>query len=137
MIPMFPPAVTGNPAAEAFWAAAREKRLTLPRCDDCGHWIWYPRSRCTACRSAAVTWTEVDGSGTVFTFTEVHRSFLPAPPAERYLVAIVALDAAPGVRFVGNLVGVSAADVRIGMSVALEWLEAEDACFPVFRPSGG
>ena len=38
---------------DPFWAAAREKRLAMPACDDCGHVHFPPGPVCPKCLSAA------------------------------------------------------------------------------------
>ena len=56
-----------TPVSQPFWDALRDERIELQRCDDCGRWVYYPRSRCPSCLSDRLTWTPVDGDGTVYT----------------------------------------------------------------------
>jgi len=121
--------------AEPFWAAAREGRCVLPRCSVCGDWQWYPDSAGPGCPGATYEWEELAGTGTVYTFTVVRRSFLPdqrdrAP----YTVVLVELDGAAGVRLVGNLA--DGAEPRIGLRVraGTDRDAATGHVQPVFRP---
>src|SRR4029078_7895385 len=59
-----------------FWAAAREGRLLIQRCADCGEHQGYPRAHCLRC-GGAPAWLEASGRGVVHTFTVVRRSTNP------------------------------------------------------------
>ena len=54
-----------NPYSQAFWEAAREGRLTIQKCTDCGQHVFYPRLICPHCHSDSLTWVEASGRGTV------------------------------------------------------------------------
>ncbi len=113
------PRPLGPEVSRAFWEAAREHRLVMPRCTACGHMFFYPRSECPECPECSedgIEWVQVSGRGTVYSFTIVRQ---PADPAFRddvpYPYAIVELDEGP--RMVTTIVGCEAEDVRIGMRV--------------------
>ena len=53
-----------NHETAAFWDGCARGQLLLPRCDDCGQLIWYPRLVCPFCGSHSVTYTEVSGRAT-------------------------------------------------------------------------
>lgn len=101
-----------NPEAEPFWTAAADGRLVLPRCDACGHHVWYPRSWCPVCGNEAVTWTELTGRGTVYAATLLHKAMGPWANAAPFVVAYVEL--AEGPRILTNVVSDDPASVRIG-----------------------
>ena len=61
---------------------------------------------CPECRSADADWKEVSGRGEVFTYTLVHRP-IAAGPGAPFVIAVVALEDAGGVRMISNLVGIS------------------------------
>jgi uncharacterized OB-fold protein len=105
-----------TPVSQPFWDALREERVDLQRCDDCGRWVYYPRSRCPACLSPRLTWTTVEGGGYVYTFTVAEQATAP-PFADEVpqLLAIVELD--EGVRMSTTLVDVRPDMVAIGLSV--------------------
>ena len=52
-----------NAETQPFWDGTAEGRIDLPVCDNCGFVVWYPRSRCTECRSSDLTWTSMAGTG--------------------------------------------------------------------------
>ena len=52
-LPVPPP--SPNLETQRFWDGTAEGRLELPRCDNCGHVVWYPRERCDQCGSTSVT----------------------------------------------------------------------------------
>jgi uncharacterized protein len=87
---------------EGFWAAARQGRLVIQRCDSCGVLRHYPQPRCPHCLSTGWDWTEIAGRGVIHSFTVTHQAFHPSW-ADRvpYVVATVELD--DGVRMVTDL----------------------------------
>jgi hypothetical protein len=69
----------------------------------------------------------------VFSHAVVHRAF-GADVAVPYVVALVTLDDAPGVRLVSNLVDVAPDDVAIGMPVEVVFDDVSaDVTVPGFR----
>ncbi len=135
----FPPGVMPLPSitddTRPFWDACRRKVLVVQRCASCGAFRHPPSPVCWGCRSFAHDWPAVSGRGTLFSYATVHRAFLPGlEPAIPYVVAVVALDDAPGVRVVSNLVDVPPEAVRIGMPVEV-WFEdvSEAVTVPRFR----
>jgi uncharacterized OB-fold protein len=107
-----------TPVSKPFWDALAQERVLLQRCDDCQAWVYYPRRRCPHCLSERVTWHEIAGRGSVFTFTITRQPTAPsfADETPQHLV-VVELD--EGVRVTGTLVAVSPApgSVRIGARV--------------------
>jgi uncharacterized OB-fold protein len=98
------------------WAAAREGRLALQRCDDCLRFTHYPSALCEHCLSTSFAMTEVSGDGTVETFSVVYRAFSPDFEHDvPYAVALVKLD--EGVNLLSWVVGIDPEEVRIGMRV--------------------
>ena len=52
-----------DPGTRPFWDAAREHRLSIPRCNACGRHHFYPRELCPHCHSDDLEWTDVSGRG--------------------------------------------------------------------------
>jgi uncharacterized OB-fold protein len=120
-----------------FWDAARDGRLLIKRCASCGRAHHYPRPFCPYCWSRDVDWEQARGSGTVYTFSVVHKNDLP-PFNERvpYVAAIVELDEGP--RMMTNVVDCAIDDVEVGMPVEVTFRAIdEDVTIPVFRPGSG
>lgn len=102
-LPRFdPPAGAGVSAP--FWDGIERGVLKLPRCSACGAWQWYPDEMGPDCAGADFEWVEVPATGTVYSCSRVHRSFLPGGRYDvPYVVGCVELDGADGVRLVCNL----------------------------------
>lgn len=116
------------------WAAAREGRLALQRCEDCGRFFHYPSAVCEHCLSTSVATADVSGLGTVESFSVVYRAFSPDFEADvPYAVALVGLD--EGVNLLTWVVGVDPEDVRIGMRVRATFEQVSDEIWlHRFRP---
>ena len=106
-----------TPVSQPFWDALRDERVALQRCDDCGRWVHYPRSRCPACLSDRLTWTGVDGLGTVYTFAVAEQPTAP-PFADEVPQLLAIVELTEGVRLSTTLVDVEPATISIGMPVA-------------------
>jgi uncharacterized protein len=131
------PRPTTSPLTEGFWAAAREHRLVVQRCDGCGALRHYPQPMCSSCHSMAWTWTPVSGRGTVYTFTVTHQAFHPLW-ADRIPCAIATIELDEGVRMVTDLPPADVEHVAIGAPAEcfFEDHELDDGTsftFPRFR----
>jgi uncharacterized OB-fold protein len=131
----------------------RAHELRLPRCNGCGHTFFPPSPRCSQCGSFDMGYVVSSGRGTLYSHVTVHH---PQVPGFRYplVVGVVELEAlteageeARPVRFVADLVGVTSAQVSVGMPVEVEWLDSHPALvddatdsrgpisLPQFRPA--
>jgi uncharacterized OB-fold protein len=121
-----------------FWAATARHQLICARCGDCGTFRMPPSPFCHQCRSQRVEWTDLPGTGTVYTFTVVRHAVIPdARPAVPYVVAVVDLDGAPGCRLIANVVAAAPDSVEIGQPVRVSWDDiAEGVTIPRFAPAG-
>lgn len=128
--PTVPP---GDDVTTPWWDSTREHRLLLQQCESCGHEQHPPRALCTRCgRLDALGWRTASGSGTVDTFTVVHRAPAPVFPPP-YVVARIRL--AEGPVLLSNVVDVDPAEVGIGDEVRLSWRDLDDGrALPVFVP---
>ena len=121
-----------------FWDAAREGKLLIAHCGNCGRVHHYPRPFCPFCWSEDVTWQEASGRGTLYTFSTVYVNDLP-PFKEQlpYVAAIVDLEEGP--RLMTRLIGIDptdASDFTIGMAVTVDFEAISDeVSAPVFRPA--
>jgi uncharacterized OB-fold protein/acyl dehydratase len=137
------PAPTADPARRpkpfitrdnAFWfEAARQHRLVIQACTDCGRLRHPPSPACPHCRS--FNWHEVpaSGRGTVHSYVVSHH---PKAPGFDYPLPIVLVDLEEGTRLVADFAG-DPADLRIGLPVEVEWLRYDDELtLPRFRAVG-
>jgi uncharacterized OB-fold protein len=110
------PAPARDGLERPYWEGTRARELRVQRCTDCGTWRFGPEWICYACRSFATTWITVEPLGLVYSWERVwhpvHRALDAATP---YVVVLVELPHAGGIRMVGNLVG--GGEPRIGARV--------------------
>jgi uncharacterized OB-fold protein len=134
-----PPVPSPAPLARFFWEAIAQRRLEILRCDNCGHFVHYPRPICEECLSESLTPAPVSGRGTIYAWTSVEQAFHPYFADKLpYLVAVVELDEQPGLRLTSNLVEVDEAAVRCGMAVEVAFTEVVPGfVLPQFRPLEG
>lgn len=123
---------------EPFWLAAREHRLTIPKCVNCGTFRFPPGPFCPECLHQPVEQVEVSGAGTVYTFTVARQGVVPVlADYVPYVVAVVELDGAPGIRVIGNIVESDPDAVEIGSRVEVAWDDVTDeVTIPRFQLAG-
>lgn len=110
-----------------FWTGTDEGRLQVKHCDNCSRDHWPPRLGCPYCGSYNVEWAAVDPTGTIFSWTVVHRSQTPGFDTEvPYAVVLVELDSAKGVRMVGNLADCPPDRLKAGLAVEAVFTPAAD-----------
>lgn len=120
-----------TPTSQPFWDALAEGRVDIQRCDDCGTWVWYPRSRCSGCLSPNLTWTTVSGEGVVYTFTVARQPTNPNfAGSDNLILAVVTL--AEGPRITTTLEGVAPDEAEVGMTV-VPCIVATDGGPPLLR----
>ncbi len=123
-----------TPVSQPFWDALREERIELQHCDDCGRWVYYPRSRCPACLSDRLTWTAVAGDGFVYTFTVAEQPTAP-PFADEVPQLLAVVELTEGVRMSTTLVDVRPDMIDIGLSVVPVFDHGDDGITLLrFRP---
>jgi uncharacterized OB-fold protein len=89
-----------------FFEGLAKKHISFPRCTACGKFHWYPMYSCPFCGNGAIEWNEIDGCGTLYSWTTVHHAFSADPPRTLpYIVGLVVFADAPGVRLITNIVG--------------------------------
>jgi uncharacterized OB-fold protein len=119
-----------------FWEALQRGELHLPACSRCGAWQWYPYEfvRCHA--EARHEWRQVATTGSVFTFTTVHRNFLPGANDSTvpYVSALVEIDGVVGPRIATVLINLAGREPHIGMRVRLHPLPRTGYTAPTFEP---
>lgn len=117
----------------AFWTGGAHGELLIARCDDCDHAIHPPQLLCPACQSQRVTPRAVAGTGSVYTFTVNHQPWIPDMVVP-YVLAVVDVDGAAGVRVTARLVDCDPAAVRIGQRVTVAFEPSGDVWLPQWRP---
>ena len=125
------PALTQDNAF--FFDGAKQHRLLIQRCADCGRLRHPPGPRCPNCGSYEWNALEASGRGSVYSFVVNHY---PQVPAFDYPLAVGLIELEEGTRLVADIVGIDPADVRVGLPVEVEWLDADpDLTLPAFKPT--
>lgn len=110
--------IVTDPWTGSFWSAAKEERLTCAQCADCSRFRMPPTPFCPHCRSQAIDWPTLPGTGTVYSFTLVERAVLPGTEdCIPYVPAVIDLDGVSSARLISNIVDSDVAAIRIGARV--------------------
>ncbi len=112
------------PPTREFWAGAARRELVLPRCDACARFVWYPDGACRFCGVASRTWTRVSGNGRLFSWSVVHRAFIPQlANLVPFVTGLVTIDEDAAVRLATLIVDCPTDTLHVDMHVGV-----------VFRP---
>lgn len=126
-----------RPSAESqpFWDAARAHKLKLQKCNSCGEFWFPPSARCAHCLGGDFAWTEVKGTGRVFSFVTYRRLYHKGWEDDLpYVVAVVELDEGP--RLLSAISGIPAEAVACDMRVKVVFDDVADGVsLPKFAPA--
>jgi uncharacterized OB-fold protein len=107
----------------AFWAAVKEHRLELQRCNACGRVRFPPMPGCPYCGALGHDTTEATGSGTLYSWVVVHVPLTPSAAAEvPYTIGTITLE--EGCRMVARIDGDPA--LRDGLALAATYVDHAD-----------
>ena len=118
-----------------FWDAATEHRLVIQRCQDCRHFNHPPRPVCDACHSETLTFEQVSGRGTIYSFSVMYQPNVAGFGDELpYLNILIELEEQPQLFLVSYLPAVQREQVRVDgeVEVYFEDVDAE-LTLPKFR----
>src|SRR6478736_978402 len=135
----FPLPDVDDPVTAPFFAGAARGELLIPRCAECGEFVWYPVESC-AC-GGVPAWTAVSGRATLFSWAVVQRAFLPAfADMVPFVTALVALDEDPHVRLPTYIVDADPESLFADMPVEVEFrplafstVPGKSVVVPMFR----
>ncbi len=112
------PAPAPDALTAPFWQGLREGRLLVQRCSACGTWQLGPEYLCHRCHAFDPGWQAVAPRGRIYSWERVWHPSHPALKAHGpYLVVLVELPQAGGVRLLGNLLGDPLQTVALGAEV--------------------
>lgn len=119
--------VTPDPWTTPFWAAAREHRLVAPCCTHCATFRFPPGPFCHICQRQEVEYVDLPGTGSIYTFTIARHPVLPElKESVPYVIAVLELDGAPGIRLIANVVSSGVDQLHIGCAVKVTWDDVTD-----------
>jgi uncharacterized OB-fold protein len=133
-----PPLPHPDPLTQFFWDGVANHKLIILRCQQCGHYIHWPRPVCRFCLSLDLSPREMSGRGTLYSWTVALQPFQPwFADKIPYIVATIELDEEPGLKMVSNMVDCTEDDLRIDLPVEVTFHElAPGFTLPLFRPAG-
>ena len=115
-----------------FFEGAKQHKLLIQRCTNCGTLRHPPRPSCANCRSFDWDAATASGRGTIYSFVVNHY---PQVPAFDYPLVVALVELEEGTRLVANVSGIAPEAMAIGLPVVAEFEEFdEDLTLPVFRP---
>ena len=129
-----------SPEESAFYRGLNEGRIVGQRCPACQKVYVPPRSACPADGTPTAEEVEVSQTGTITTFCVVNVPFLGQKITPPYVSAYVLLDGAD-IAVLHLILGVPAAEVRMGMRVKAVWKPREEWTYSLenidhFEPTG-
>ena len=114
-----------------YFDGANEQKLVLQRCNGCGKFQWGPEWICHRCHAFELGWAEVKPEGVIYSYERIWHPVHPALKERGpYVVVLVELPHADGVRVIGNLLGDAQSPVAIGSQVRAVFEHHEDAPTP-------
>jgi uncharacterized OB-fold protein len=118
-----------------FFEGAKEGKLLIQRCSECGMLRHPPRPACPNCRSFLWDTLQASGRGTIYSYVVNHY---PQVPAFDYPLIVALVELEEGTRLVANVSHMTPETVAIGMPVVAEFESFDDELsLPVFRPADG
>jgi len=101
-----------------FWEGLAGDQLLIQRCRSCRRFQWGPEFCCHRCHSVDLGFEPVEPTGVIYSHERVWH---PVHPSLRdhgpFVIVLVELPHADGVRLVGNLLGDPLRDLVIGTGV--------------------
>lgn len=107
-----------------FWEGLKARRLLIQQCNACTHWNFYPRRHCPVCLEHDLTWREVDGCATLYSYTVTRIATLP-DFIDEMPQKLAVVELAQGVRINTNLVGLDENEIKIGMALQPVFAEVD------------
>jgi len=139
---VFPSPITdpyADDVTQPFWDAALEGRLLGYRCARCATFVMPPAPRCFHCQHDVLTWVELSGAGSVYSFTVVRHPLAGyLQPVVPYVSAVIELDGTQGAgaRMLANVIDCDPDGVRIGTRVRVVFDKvSETLAVPRFTPA--
>jgi uncharacterized OB-fold protein/acyl dehydratase len=120
-----------SPDTEFFWAGTAAGELRVQRCGGCGALRHPPGPRCPSCGAMSAGYAVAAGTGEVYSYVVHHH---PPVPGKKLPLVIALVQLPEGVRMTGELLGAGPDQVKIGLPVRAEFVEAGDGpTLPAWR----
>jgi hypothetical protein len=113
-----------NEVEAPHWQAAKQGRLSVQRCSECGYLRWPPEMICPECLTRGGEWVDLKGEGEIWSFAVYHRAMNPAFSDEvPYAVAMIRL--VEGIEMIGRIAG-PPGEIHIGQKVRAVYVPVTD-----------
>jgi uncharacterized protein len=131
-----PPVPVPSSLTAFFWHAVPRHELHILRCQNCAHYVHYPRAISTAASRWNCCPKRVSGRAQLYGYTWATQAFHPYFVDKLpYCSAVVELAEDAGVRMTTNIIDCPRDEVRTGMRVEVLFREvAPGLVLPLFRP---
>jgi uncharacterized OB-fold protein len=132
-----PPIPAPDPLTQFFWDGVKEHRLLILQCQNCGHYIHWPRPICRMCLSTNLAPKQVSGHATLYSWTVTVQPFHPFwIDKVPYVLATVELVEQPGLKMATNIIDCPEEKLRVGLPLQVVFKEvAPGLTLPLFRPA--
>ena len=117
------PAPIANPENQEYFDACATGTLLVGKCNSCGEYHFYPRRLCPHCFSDQVTWAPARGTGTIYTYSTMHRG-VPVPYTIAYVTDAIVTQLMREARVTGLALAVFNANKPVYVR-AYGWREAD------------
>lgn len=129
--PYLKPLPKKQPENAPLWEGMARHEFHVPQCDDCGAWNWVPYPACRSCLSENLSWKQLSGLGSLFSYTIIHRGVGDFQKDVPYVTGLVQMETPGGSRDVivlGNVVDIPHDKIEIGMPLKMTFkdIEGED-----------
>jgi uncharacterized protein len=114
----------------SFYKFVSEKRLMAAKCNECGADFLPPKPMCTSCLSINLRWIELDGTGKLLSYTIIYVAPEQFQAIAPYAVGIVELQ--KGLRLPGMIRDVKPEDIKIGMSLKIDFETSTSSQWPAW-----
>jgi uncharacterized protein len=122
-----------------FWAALKEHRFCLLKCNECGAW-YFPASYCRNHTNkpffGSLDWSDASGRGTVITFNVTRTALRPEVRDDvPYVYALIQTEEGPVIA--SNVIDCPPESVHIDMPVRIVFKDIPeiDLTLPYFQPA--
>jgi uncharacterized OB-fold protein len=116
----------------AFWTGGERNELMIHCCSRCAEWFHPPAPICPACLSRDVGPRSIPKIARLLSHTVNHQRWHPSLTVP-YVIAIAALQTAPQVHLMAELLGCPDGSIRTGMLLDISFLPMGDVWIPQFR----
>lgn len=105
-----------------YWKGLEAGRLLVQKCKSCDTWQWGPEWICHSCLSFEIEWEQIEPAGRIYVAQRVWHPVHPVlKGATPYVIVLVELPHAGGIRMIGNLLGNPMDEVVVGDQVRGEF----------------